>query len=158
MQPDIEFVEGFTVVGLAIESTMENDKNLEDSPKVKKDFMDRKSEIDQIKNEKTLYTICWPSDEKDSMKYKYMACYEVVPDNDTPDGMTKVTIPEGEYAVFTHKGTQETINKTWEIIFRSMLPSGYSFDWNGISFRRFYERFTTDDDSETNIYVPVILS
>ena len=65
MVPRFVDIEGFTLVGLQVDTTMEGNKNLEDRPKVRQDLIDRKVEIPQIQNVKTLYGACWSNDPSD---------------------------------------------------------------------------------------------
>jgi len=155
MEYKIVTVDEFTVAGLTTKSTMENNQNQVDVPRVRKDIMARKMELPQIKNERNLYDVCWPHDAKNLMKFTYIAGYEVAPDSDIPDGMTKLTIPGGKYALFTHKGGEDDIMKTWEKIPKTLLSSGYNYNLKSTAFTILDERFIMNDDSERYIHIPI---
>jgi len=75
-----------------------------------------------------------------------------------PEGMEEITIPEGLYAVFTHKGDFAQFGKTMQYIFGVWLPnSEYILD-NRPHIAIMGEKYINNHpDSEEDIYVPVRL-
>ena len=74
-----------------------------------------------------------------------------------PKGMVAITIPEGRYAIFTHKGKVETIMQTMRYIFGSWLP-GCEYELRDAPHLEIYdERFVYgSEDSVLEIGVPII--
>lgn len=61
--------------------------------------------------------------------FEKWAVVEVTDHNSIPEGMKALTVPEGLYAVFLHKGPASEGPKTYEYIFGEWLPkSGYTVD------------------------------
>lgn len=88
--------------------------------------------------------------------FNIWACVEVSNFNPIPEGMMAFTIPEGDYAVFLHKGMDAS--KTYQQIMTEWLPnSGYAID-NRPHFQVMGEKYKNGSaDSEEDFYVPVKL-
>ncbi len=74
-----------------------------------------------------------------------------------PDGMIKKTIPDGRYAVFTHKGKVADLLKTYDYIWGSWILSSRETLDEREDFEVYDERFLGADDpqSQIDIYIPV---
>lgn len=86
----------------------------------------------------------------------YTACTEVEKIDSIPKGMIARTIPDGKYAVFTHKGKLINLENTIRYIYGSWFNnSNYHID-NRPEFELYDQRFNpVSDDSEFDIYVPI---
>lgn len=75
----------------------------------------------------------------------------------TPAGMETLTIPEGLYAVFLHKGLPQDGEKTFRYIFSEWLPgSGYEID-SRPHFEILGPKYKNNDpDSEEEIFIPIV--
>ncbi len=84
------------------------------------------------------------------------ALTEVSDFSDIPAGMHPFTLPEGLYAVFLFKGTQEHAESTFRHIFYEWLPvSGYVLDQRP-HFEILGSAFKKDaPDSEEEIWIPI---
>ena len=84
------------------------------------------------------------------------AATEVVEFGDIPEIFSKITIPEGMYAVFIHRGAN-TNTDTFEYIFREWLPqSGYQLD-NRPHFEILGDKYKNNDlNSEEEVWIPVL--
>jgi AraC family transcriptional regulator len=73
-----------------------------------------------------------------------------------PENFETLTIPEGLYAVFLHRGTAADGVKTYRYIFETWLPaSGFALDERP-HFALMGKKYKTDDpDSEEEIWIPV---
>ncbi|HSK13392.1 MAG TPA: GyrI-like domain-containing protein [Phnomibacter sp.] len=73
-----------------------------------------------------------------------------------PDDLDTFTIPQGQYAVFVHKGSPATFGQTLNYIFSDWLPvSDYELD-NRPHFEIMGEGYRLDDpNAEETIWVPV---
>lgn len=89
-------------------------------------------------------------------EFEKWAAIEVTGFDDLPNGMEALTIPEGLYAVFIHKGPAAEGPKTFQYIFTQWLPqSGYEVD-SRPHFEVMGEKYKADSpDSEEELWVPV---
>lgn len=86
----------------------------------------------------------------------YMACAEVKGLEDIPEGMTAMTIPAGNYAVFTHKGSLDKMSLTMKYIYGSWLPKSGKKLRNAPEIEIYDQRFKLgSDDSELDVYIPI---
>lgn len=86
----------------------------------------------------------------------YMAGAEVSSVHELPKGMTALTIPSGQYAVFTHKGRQEKVYDTLHSIFEDWLPRAGKVARDAPLLEIRGPEYRADsDDSELEIYVPI---
>lgn len=89
-------------------------------------------------------------------EFQKWAAIEVADHNIVPDGMETVTLPEGLYAVFIHKGAASTGPQTFQYILGTWLPgSDYMLD-NRPHFELLGEKYKNDDPaSEEEIWIPI---
>ena len=89
--------------------------------------------------------------------FEYVAGVEVAgPDAEVPQGMVLRSVPERKYAVFTHHGTLDTLEETYQNIWNTWLPqSGYEIA-EQFDMEVYNEDFILDSpDSKLYIYVAV---
>lgn len=88
--------------------------------------------------------------------FQKWAAIEVTDFNEVPEEMETLTIQNGLYAVFTHKGSQSEAHKTYHSIFVEWLPnSKYTVDERP-HFAVMSEKYKKDDpDSEEDIWIPI---
>lgn len=99
-------------------------------------------------------------EDKNSMTHqdelRYIAGMEVDEFAAVPDGMEKITIPAGRYAVFTHKGSLKDLPQTVKFAYGYWLPRTGSKARNVPHLEVYDERFRPDSpDSEFDILIPV---
>lgn len=84
------------------------------------------------------------------------ACVEVTDYNLIPDKMEILVVPQGQYAVFLHKGPAGEGVKTYRYIFETWLPgSGYTLA-NRPHFAVMGSKYKSEDSaSEEEIWIPV---
>ena len=89
-------------------------------------------------------------------EFEKWAAVEVTEFDATPDQMERLTVPDGLYAVFVHKGPASTAPETYEYIFKSWLPSsGFTLD-NRPHFALMGEKYKQNDqDSEEELWIPI---
>lgn len=78
--------------------------------------------------------------------------------NNLHDFLERATIPEGEYAVFTHIGSIDTIQKSYSFIWSIWLPnSNKKLDLTRMDFELYDKNFlgVNNVHSKTYIYIPV---
>lgn len=101
------------------------------------------------------YGMCFDCDE--TGEFTYMIAQEVKDGTVAPDGLQSRKVPESLYAVFTAKGVvQKSIPETFQFIYGVWLPkSGYECTGTE-DFEYYDDRFTDDENSEVDIYVPIV--
>ena len=86
----------------------------------------------------------------------YLAGAEVASLHEVPEGMIALTVPEGNYAVFTHKGKITKIGMTMKYIYGSWLPKSGKKLRDAPEIEMYDSRFQHDsDNSELDIYIPI---
>jgi len=89
-------------------------------------------------------------------KFEKWAAVAVSEERDIPEGMEILVIPDGDYAVFIHRGSNAEAFKTYGYIFREWLPgSEFTLD-NRPHFALMGEKYKKDEpSSEEEIWIPV---
>lgn len=73
-----------------------------------------------------------------------------------PAEMKTLVIPEGLYAVFTHKGPSSEAQKTYQAIFEEWLPNSPYIVDERPHFAIMTEKYKKDDpDAEEDIWIPI---
>lgn len=90
-------------------------------------------------------------------EYEKWAAAQVSNFDMIPDGMEKLIIPEGLYAIFYYKGKPSEAQETFLYIFGNWLPnSEYKMDARPY-FARMGEKYTGEfSDSEEEFWIPII--
>lgn len=134
-----------------------------DIPSLWQTFMPLKKEIQPIKS-----TFLFSLEVYDDISYfeqfdagkefDKWAAVEVEEHTKLPEGMQKLVIPEGTYAVFVYKGLPKEAFKFYQSIYNEWLPaSGYQIDHRP-HFALMGDKYKKDDpDSEEEIYIPIKL-
>ncbi|KUJ61936.1 AraC family transcriptional regulator [Flavobacteriaceae bacterium CRH] len=91
-----------------------------------------------------------------SNSFQKWAGIEVSNFDEIPSDMKTLVIPDGLYAVFTHKGPQSEAHQTYHSIFVEWLPnSKYTVDERP-HFAVMTEKYKKEDpDSEEDIWIPI---
>lgn len=89
--------------------------------------------------EGTAYGVCCNSD--DACNFDYIAGVEVRDFTDLPREFSRVRIPSGRYAVFTHAEHISTIRRTVNTIWNHWLPSSGHRIADAPNFERYDRRF-----------------
>lgn len=117
MTPEFKKLEDIKLVGLSDKfvSILSAEKNNHlVIPALWDKYLPRRNEILNTKAEVN-FGVCFSLDNKSKShpdECLYMACAEVSNFDFIPAGMTKMQIPAGEYAVFTHKGKLDKLDHT----------------------------------------------
>ena len=141
-------------VGMKCDASMEDKSAI---PKLWDSFLGKKKEIKNKTNECCLGICVDWDDGNDAEDFSYMAAVPVENFKSVPKGMEKFTLPKSRYAVFTHKGKLDKLDGTYDFIYKKWLPeSGKEVDYDGFVFELYDSRFTGDDKSEFDIYIPIV--
>jgi AraC family transcriptional regulator len=128
MKPVIKKFPKTKVIGLSarfIAGISPETNNLQVIPPLWKTFMARGHEIAERSSSASYGVIvCLKESDKKSHpdEMLYLAGVPVKASAKPPRGMTELTIPAGDYAVFTHRGAVEDIRHTLNYIYGSWLP------------------------------------
>lgn len=152
MTPRIEHKEAFTVVGLAGQFTMENNTIAQ----LWDQFNPRAMEIQDAQYDCCLGLCYYEPNYEKGKPFTYMAGRIVSKVDGIPQGMTVREVPACDYAVFEHKGSLETLQKTYDYIFREWLPASEyemapqdDFEWYDYRFK------FGQPDSILEIWIPI---
>jgi AraC family transcriptional regulator len=94
--------------------------------------------------------------------FYYLAGVPVSSFGEIPMPMVAKTLPESEYAVFTHKGAlageSNTIRDTYAYAYGTWLPGSEYENPYGYDFELYGERFTGNQDagSEIDVWIPIL--
>lgn len=126
------------------------------------EYMKRSREIQNKANPNsaiglvTFDTTTWQSGDP-TMDY-FVGC-EVVNLDNIPQGMTMLTLPAQNYAVFAFKGSSMNIGESYQYIFQTWLPISGKKLTQPVTFQyydtRLMGRGATDPNANVYIYVPV---
>lgn len=121
-----------------------------------KRFMPRKNEIQNSVNDELIAMQIYSDFNAIENSFDIWACAEVSSLDRIPAEMTGFKVPNGDYAVFLHKGMDAS--KTYQQIMTQWLPdSGYEID-NRPHFQVMGDRYINGSpDSEEDFYVPIRL-
>lgn len=158
MQPKIKEFEAVKLAGISKETSMANDK----TEVLWKRFMSIKVKTPSLAN-RDLYSVeqykkAFLKGEFDPQtKFEKWAAVEVDDYAELPEGLEKLELEGGLYAVFRHRGTAQNFAGTAKYIFEDWLPkSEYQLD-----HRPHFEIMGSDykgpDDPESleDIYIPI---
>lgn len=152
MTPRFEHKDAFTVVGIARQFTMENNT----IPQLWDDFNQRNKEIKHALYEAAIGVCYYAPDYQKDSSFTYMAGWIVTLADDIPEGMSAHTLPACDYAVFEHKGALDTLQKTYDYIFREWLPASEYEMAIQDDFEWYDERFKYGaPESVMEIWIPV---
>lgn len=141
------------IIGKSIEMSLSN--NL--TGQLWQSFMPHRKEITNATSS-DLYSlqVYPPGFTPDATFIKWAGC-PVQSFDQIPAGMESLVIPEGEYAVFEHKGPPSGFQKTFGYIMGQWLPSSkYIFD-DRPQFEIMGDRYLGQDNPESieDVYIPI---
>jgi len=152
MTPRFEHLDAFTVIGLAGQFTMENNT----IPQLWDKFNPRANEVKDAKYDCCLGLCFYVPNYEAGKPFTYMAGRIVNKVGELPQGMTMREVPAADYAVFEHKGPLDTLQKTYDYIFREWLPASEydmapqdDFEWYDYRFK------WGQPDSIFEIWIPI---
>ena len=86
--------------------------------------------------------------------FRYTAGVETDADAPVPEGMVRVAVPGGRFAVFTHRGPISTFGTTLEEIWLRAIPAAGLTPSGAPDFELYDERFDSPS-GEFEVWVPV---
>lgn len=150
MEPTITKHEQMTVIGMSTTFVPEEDHDI---PQLWQRFM---SQAHTIENRRRV-NACFGVSMCEGEHFRYIAGVAVEADTPVPEGMESVLIPAQDYAVFTHKGTLESLPQTMQYIFSTWLSNTHYTTTDSPDFELYDERYIPNHpDSAFDIYVPIV--
>jgi len=156
MKPRIEHIDDFTVAGLAVKTTMSENR----IPQLWDQFIEHVSEIEQFGDGACpSYGVCFydtASDYGSDSEFTYLAAMQVRADTVVPAPFTTRVVRGGNYAVFEHIGTLDTLTTTYQGIYSNWIKdAGLELDKRD-DFEKYDFRFKYGEpDSVMEIWVPI---
>jgi len=155
MEPRIEEKGPFTFVGLEITTTVADNQ----IPELWEEFIDRMDDIADVDDVHNTFGICQYVDAEsmtEDTPFNYMAAMAAAGAEDLPEGMTVRNLPKRLYAIFTHRGSLENLDETYQFIYGQWLPaSDYELAPNE-ELEVYGEEFDPDKpNSALEIWIPL---
>ena len=127
--PQIKTIESTQLVGVHAQMTLAEDA----TPMLWRSFMPRRGEVVGRTSDTYLslrrYTAFGPEMFAPDTPFEKWAAVAVHDDSPVPEGMQKLRLPAGQYAVFIHHGPASAFESTMQYIFVQWLPeSKYELD------------------------------
>ena len=156
MEPKIEKLSEKKLVGKRMIMSFSKNKTYE----LWRNFMPRRKEIkNNISTELysiELYTELFFNNFNPDAEFEKLAAIEVADFLTIPDEMETITLPDGLYAVFIHKGPASAGQKTYQYIFETWLPNSDFLLDNRPHFAIMGEKYKNEDpNSEEEIWIPI---
>lgn len=149
MELNIQPFEAFTVVGI-MKRVTPGDPEI---PKIWDAFVPRMNEI-QHRAEQHLCFGVMDNFNHDKYDFDYIASASVTNADNLPEGMSSMTVPKQEYAVFDT--TLQTIGETFHNIYQTWLPASDYVRAEGAEFELYDESFNPEEGKfHISVWIPV---
>jgi predicted transcriptional regulator YdeE len=123
--------DGVKVIGIAIRTTNQNKRAMQDISDLWKRF-EEEGLYEKIPNKlnDNIYSMYTDYEYDFTRPYTYMIACPVTSFDDIPEGLIAKTIPKGEYAKFASKGKMpDELLTTWNEIWKSDVARAYKTDF-----------------------------
>ena len=145
--PALQDRDGFSVVGMTLRCSFMDPSGI---PALWRDFNERLDEI--ASTPRPAFGVCFDGDDTG---FRYLAGMEP-DDGKTPQGMERLDIPAGRYAVFTHDGHISNFPKTVYTIWNKALAEAKLCPAGTPDFEVYDERFNVETGrGQVDIWIPV---
>ncbi len=156
MEPRIDVISEKKIIGMKIIMSFADNKTVH----LWRSFMPRLKEIkNNIGSDLYSIEVYNPSFFRSfnpKAEFEEWAGIEVTDFENVPVGMHPITIPEGIYAVFVHKGPASAGMKTYQYIFETWLPNSVYLLDDRPHFALMGEKYKHEEhDSEEEIWIPI---
>ncbi len=141
----------FKIIGLQIETSVQECKNDNKMPALWEEFIKRVPEISNRVGE-NFYGVSFKTGE---CEFRCIAAVEVSSLDELPEGMVGEIVPASKYLAFEHKGKLDKLNDTYGQIAEKEMPAS-GMKEKDVWLEVYDERFKLDsDDSIIEIWVSV---
>jgi len=91
-----------------------------------------------------------------SKTFEKWATVHVSSETPVPEGMEKLVVPEGEYVVFSYKGSSQEASKAYQYIYSEWIPQSPYRIAHRPHFALMGERYKNNDpNSEEEFWIPI---
>ena len=144
----------FMVIGLEYAGPMEN---FEGISALWGSYTRRAKEISPKVGKKVGYGVFYNTPEQVEIgETCYMACAKVKAKTEIPEGMEKMHVPGGTFAMLTHKGILTDLPKAFQTLFKWIEDSSLIVATSP-GYERYDKRFSASSpECEIDIFIPVI--
>ena len=151
--PGIAQRDAFTVIGLPYEGPMDNHEGLS---AVWHDYEKRAEEIAPRASENTGFGVFTSSPEQAAKgEMTYLACAPVTEETPVPEGMVRLEVPGGQFAMLTHVGFLTGLRDSYSRLFQWIGEQGLAPDGRP-GYELYDQRFNpSSPDNEIDLYIPV---
>ncbi len=150
---DIQTINQFSVIGIAVKTTNENGQSGTDIPALWSRFLSERI-FDKIPNkiDQTIFCIYTDYEKDYTRPYTTILGCKVANLEIIPDGMVGKTFETGNYTQRTAKGSilQGVVFEEWVKIWQSDIPRAYTAD-----FEMYGEKAQNPEDAEVDILIAV---
>ena len=156
MEPRLETLPEKNFIGQYVDMSLSDNQTYE----LWSGFMPRRGEIEQVIGTEFYSVEIYDKDyferfDPDAVFQKW-ALVEVSGMPPVPEEMEWLTIKEGQYAIFIHKGLPREVALTYQFIFEKWLPtSGYEIDTRPHLAIMGDKYSPNDPNSEEEIWIPI---
>jgi len=153
LEPVIVEREPFKVIGLEYSGPMEN---FEGISALWGSYIKRAKEIDPKVGKRLGFGVFYSTPEQAEMgETCYMACAQVTDKTTTPEGMEKMHVPGGTFAMLTHKGIMTDLPRAFQTLFSWIADLPYE-TLSAPGYEMYDERFSASSpECEIDIFIPV---
>lgn len=157
IEPRVLTRDPFTVVGIEVLTSTDDNMSKLIVPRLWSEFLPRKQEIRYAIDPCTYYGLC-VSASLETADFSYIACVEVARLDTMPEGMIARTLPASKYLVFTHKGSLNSLGRTYAYIYGEYFSQTPFKICQPMEFELYDTRLFRPDseDSEFDIYIPIL--
>lgn len=143
--------ESFTVAGVAIRTTNENQQAMQDIPQLWGRFMSEgvTAQLESRQGD-AIYCVYTEYESDHTKPYTVIIGHRVSSQEMVPEGMHSCLIQGGTYAQFVAKGNLkgEALPKAWHTIWESGIDRSYTTD-----FEYYDERAQNPEDGEADVFI-----
>lgn len=157
MTPEIKILEETKLVGIRLKMSFSEDRTVD----LWKSFSPRKKEVNNSINSDLYSVEIYPDSNffknfNPVREYTKWAAIKVSDLNNIPEGMEKLIIPEGKYAVFHYKGKPGEAKETFRFIYNTWLPNSENELDERPYFALMGKKYKGENpDSEENFWIPI---
>jgi predicted transcriptional regulator YdeE len=153
---EIKTQENFTLIGIRHpgKTTNENDQSGVDCGNLWQEF-DKEQYAAKIPNKigDEVYAVYFDYEGDHTQPFAYFIGCKVRPGADVPEGMVKLEVPAGDYALLRAKGKMpDCMVNAWKEVWKSDIPRAY-----GMDFEVYGEKSRDWSNAEVDIYLSVEL-
>ncbi len=153
MEMEIKEKAGFKVVGIGIDTSVQECIKNNKIPALWKKFIDELWMINNRVDGKNFYGLSLTTGE---CSFNHIACVEVSNIDEVPKDMVAKEIPGSRYAVWTYKGKMPGLTEAYRWLYEEGMPKSGLKQKKDLWLEKYDERYKDDsDESIMEIWIPI---